>query len=71
MCSSVSGDFSWPTKETAKMTGAKMTGVLAVVGGDSDRQWDPILLFIRFGRRGVETLNSERVDGSVVKVRLY
>ena len=49
------------------MTGVKM----AVVGGDSDRESDRILLFIRFGRRGMETLTSERVDGYVVKVTLH
>ena len=36
-----------------------------MVGGDGNREWDPILMFIRFGRRRMETLSSERVDGSV------
>ena len=74
MRSSLSRDFSWPTKETAKMTGAKMMEVSAVVGGESERHLDPILFFgrmARCGRRGMETLSSERVDGSVVKVTLY
>ena len=69
MRSSLSGDFSWSTKETAEMT-----GVLAVLGGESERHLDPILFFgriARCGRRGIETLSSERVDGSVVKVTLY
>ena len=50
-----------------------MTGVSPVVGEESDRHLDLILFFgwiTRYGRRGMATHISERVDGFMVKVVL-
>ena len=56
------------------MTRAKMAEVATVAGGECDRLLDRNLFFgmmTRCGRRGMETLSSERVDESVPKVTLY
>ena len=51
-----------------------MMEVATVAGGEYDHLPQRTLLFgmlTRCGRRGMETLSSERVDGSVPKVTLY